>query len=254
MVMRDSLDRLFRRRGVRVVREPSLGLMAGDVYLSRLLREFAFDFAFDVGANAGQYAAKLRNDVGYAGRILSIEPIPELIAQLQTAFANDRNWSHMACALDRTEGTAEFNVMEGSQFSSLLAATAEFENSFKGKTRISKRIQVPVRRFDAVLREAQQQYGFRKPFLKLDTQGTELRILEGATEVLPQIAAIQLEISFATIYDDAPDFHRIFDFMGDSGYEISGLFPNNYGHFPRLLEMDAVFVRRELMPANADLR
>jgi FkbM family methyltransferase len=254
MMMRDSLDRLFRRRGVRVVREPSLGLVAGDVYLSRLTREFAFDFVFDIGANAGQYAWKLRTDVGYTGHILSVEPIPELISQLRAAFANDPDWSHMACALDRAEGTTEFNVMEGSQFSSILTATAEFEGSFKGKTRISKRIQVPVRRFDAVFREMQQEHGFSNPFLKLDTQGTELRILEGATDVLPQIPAIQMEISFATIYDDAPDFYQMFQFMADSGYELSGLFPNNYGHFPRLLEMDAVFVRRELMPANADLK
>jgi hypothetical protein len=132
--------------------------------------------------------------------------------------------------------------------------TAEFEGSFKGKTRIAKRIQVPVRRFDAVFREMQQEHGFSNPFLKLDTQGTELRILEGATDVLPQIPAVQMEISFATIYDDAPDFYQMFQFMADSGYELSGLFPNNYGHFPRLLEMDAVFVRRELMPANADLK
>jgi len=254
MFMRDSLDRLVRRRGVRLVREPSLGLIAGDVYLSRLMREFAFDFVFDVGANAGQYASKLRTDVEYSGHILSIEPIPELIPQLRHTFADDREWSCMACALDRDESIAEFNVMEGSQFSSLLPAKADFADSFKGRTRVSRRIQVPVRRFDTVFRETQRQHRFLKPFLKLDTQGTELRILEGAMEVLPQIPAIELEISFATLYDSAPDFQQVFQFMADADYELSGLFPNNYGHFPRLLEMDAVFLRRELMPPNAALR
>lgn len=254
MFISDSLDRLVRRRGVRLVREPSLGLIAGDVYLSRLMREFAFDFVFDVGANAGQYASKLRTDVGYSGHILSIEPIPELIACLQATFAGDREWSCMACALDHAETVAEFNVMEGSQFSSLLPAKADFAGSFKGMTRIARRIQVPVRRFDTVFRETQQQHRFSKPFLKLDTQGTELRILEGAMDVLPQIPAIELEISFATIYDNAPDFHQVFQFMAAAGYELSGLFPNNYGHFPRLMEMDAVFVRGELMPPNTELR
>jgi FkbM family methyltransferase len=254
MSIRSTVDDVLSRRGLRILNEANLGLAAGDVYLTRLFKEFDFDFVFDVGANTGQYALHLTKSLGYAGRILSIEPIPELIRALKSALSHEPQWSHMACALDRTEGTAEFNVMVGSQFSSLLKPAVEFAHSFEGKLRVAATIDVPVRTLDAVFREAQLKHGFSRSFLKLDTQGTELPVLEGGPQALSQICAIQTEVSFTAIYEGAPDFHRIFEFMKEAGYDLSGLFPNNQGHFPRLLEMDAVFVRRDLMPKTSDIR
>jgi hypothetical protein len=55
---------------------------------ARLLRAYDIDFVVDVGANAGQYAAGLRA-AGYAGRIVSFEPLTAPHRALAGATARD---------------------------------------------------------------------------------------------------------------------------------------------------------------------
>ena len=50
--------------------------------LSRFLSDFRVDCVFDIGANTGQYGARLRQ-TGYRGLIVSFEPNPSAFAKLQ---------------------------------------------------------------------------------------------------------------------------------------------------------------------------
>jgi SAM-dependent methyltransferase len=86
--------------------------------LSRFLSDFRVDCVFDVGANTGQYATRLRQ-IGFHGLIISLEPNPATFAELQAAAAADPKWIVKQIALDSEPRTLMFNVMKSDRFSSL---------------------------------------------------------------------------------------------------------------------------------------
>jgi FkbM family methyltransferase len=243
----DLLNRLVSGQGYSCVRKDELGLAAGHHYLKRLFEHFSFDFVFDVGANNGQYARLLRKEIGFGGHILSVEPIPDIVRKLTEKSRHDPHWSIHEAALDSTPGSADFNIMVGHEFSSLMAPSGQFDGKFHGQQKIKETIRVKVETLDDLFRSQEAAFEFRKPFIKLDTQGTELRVLDAAGYALERIPAIQLEVSFQVIYEGAPDISESIRFMADHGFSLSGLFANNRGHFPRLIEMDAVFIKSSLL-------
>lgn len=82
------------------------------------------------------------------------------------------------------------------------------------------------------------------PFLKIDTQGYEVRVLDGATALLNVIIGLQLELSFVPLYEG----HKLYDALADRlralGFSIWGIWPGI--HEPnsgRMLQVDVVFFR-----------
>lgn len=60
-------------------------------------------------------------------------------------------------------------------------------------------------------------------FLKMDVQGAEIDILEGASLLLPTINWIYLEVSFTECNQGAPQYKQVADYLYDKGYHISDL-------------------------------
>src|SRR5262249_33665755 len=91
------------------------------------IRSRDIDLVVDVGANIGQYAESLRKD-GYAGWIVSAEPVGAVHEALAERAAGDRRWKTLNVAFGERDGQAEINVSKASVFSSirrqLPAATA----------------------------------------------------------------------------------------------------------------------------------
>jgi hypothetical protein len=62
------------------------------------LRQFKIDLVLDVGANMGQFASEIRH-CGYAGRIVSFEPLSQAHGQLLQSSAGDSLWeAYPRCA------------------------------------------------------------------------------------------------------------------------------------------------------------
>lgn len=217
-------------------------------HLQQFFKHFQVDCVFDVGANAGQYASMLRTEVGYQGNIVSFEPIPELAQRLRAHAATEQSWFVEELALDEKEGQASFNVLAGNQFSSLHAVSSAGADLFKKQTQLSRRIEVRTSTLAIQLRKYQEKLGFKRPFLKMDTQGHDVAVANGAGDQLGKFVGLQSELAVKRLYDDSPSFEEALDFYRTRGFELSALVPNNFGHFPRLLEIDCIMFRKDLEP------
>jgi len=82
------------------------------------------------------------------------------------------------------------------------------------------RIKVPAITLD----EAAEKYGIDGiTFLKLDTQGTELAILQGGVKrVLPSVLAILVEMEFVSVYRQQPLFSEVHMFLENHGFRVMG--------------------------------
>lgn len=243
----DALDSIVRSRGYGIYIPSQLGLEYGVEILKRTLEFAAIDMVFDIGANAGQYATSLRKAVKYRGPIVCVEPIPELGERIRQL--NDPLVEVHSFALGDTPQTTDFNIMAGDQFSSLRKPAQAYDGKFFGQHSIARTIQVKVETFAALYEQTRRRHAFKNLLLKIDTQGTELDVLKGAGPLVTEIPVVQMEISFDPIYEGAPHFSETITTMEQQGYVLSGMFPNNdSSKVLRLLEMDAVFLRRERFP------
>ncbi|NMG06553.1 FkbM family methyltransferase [Brasilonema sp. UFV-L1] len=211
-------------------------------FLIKLLKNHNVDTVIDVGANLGQYATEIRTE-GFDGRILSIEPIPEVFSSLQKARAKDSKWSGFNFALGSENGTTQINLTNFSDLSSILEPT-EYARSVAPAFEIKEKIQIPLKTLDSFWEE--NKLDNSKVFLKLDCQGFEEQILEGAHESLKKVVGVQMELSLKALYKNQRLYNESIAFMKEKNFEIYHILPVfsdiNTG---RLLDMDGFFFKSQ---------
>lgn len=245
-------------RHIRELRDRALAVrlaLAGRVHqypeiqaLRRFLGAFAVDCVFDVGANRGQYATMLRRDAGFDGTILSFEPNPDIFSELERNASSDRRWHVFNMALSDFDGMASFNIMAADQFSSLKAPSGEQDAIFAERNRVTRTVDMQCRRLESLLPDLRRAHGFARPFLKMDTQGHDQSVCEGAGGALRDMAGVQTELGVRPIYEGGTGYRAMIDWLAEHGFVPSAFFANNKGHFPLLVEMDGIFVNRALLP------
>lgn len=205
------------------------------------LRKFEIDLILDVGANKGQFASEIRK-YGYAGRIVSFEPLSQAHRELLHASAGDRMWeAHTRCALGDHEGEVEINIAGNSESSSILPMLELHRNAAPEAIYQGKEI-VPIKTLDAVagsyLKDA------RSAFLKIDTQGFEWQVLDGARDTLPHLKGIMVELSLVPLYDGQRLWREVVDRLEGAGFTLwtfrSAFTDPSVG---RTLQIDGVFYR-----------
>ena len=250
---RQAANLLERMSGNLIIPAHELHLLPERLHLRRLFDYLDIDCVFDVGANAGQYATMLREQVGYRGPIISFEPIPELAASLRERAAQDPDWHIQAMALDREAGTATFHVMRENEFSSLRRPAGNQPGTFAAANDIVRDIQVERSTVQAQMQRWQTQLGFKRPFLKMDTQGNDLAVMEGAGDSLATFAGLQTELAILRLYDGSADFAATLSACQDKGFVVSAFVPNNEGKFPVLAEIDCILINKALAPADVQI-
>lgn len=227
--------RLARKAGLDV--QHHIPANSWSARLPAFLDQLGVSLIFDVGANTGQFAQETF-DWGYRGEILSFEPLYEAHATLcDNARASRHNWQVATrCALGAEKGTSTFYEAGNSVSSSMLAMMRGHEEAAPNSVVIHK-LEVPVQRLDAF-------HIVRPAYVKIDVQGAEMMVLQGATGVLDQIAAFQLEMNIAPLYEGQASPEQITAWMADRGFELWDLVPGfRHPETYRLLQYDAVYVR-----------
>jgi FkbM family methyltransferase len=209
--------------------------------LVRILGHHGIDVVLDVGANVGQYAARLRQG-GWGGRIVSFEPLPDAHAALEQAAAPDALWEIAPrMALGASAGTLSLNVSAESDMSSALPFVPEMADLLDSAAYTGS-VTAPLARLDEVFGEYAGNTG--RVLLKIDTQGTEAAVLEGASGVLDRICGIQLELSIVPVYQGERTYLDMIAALGELGFHPALFIPGYFNHrSARLISMDGVFIR-----------
>jgi FkbM family methyltransferase len=206
-----------------------------------MLAQRGITLVLDVGANVGQFAQSLRMR-GYAGRIVSFEPLAKAHARLRKASQRDPLWIVPdAVAIGDNPGSTVLHVAGDSVSSSLLEMLDAHRHAAPDSAYIGSE-SVPVAKLDTAAAEFLQPQD--EVFLKIDVQGFESQVLAGASNLLPKIKGLMLELSLVPCYRDQMVFQPMLEFLVQQGFELWNLIPGTAeSETPRLLQVDAVFFR-----------
>jgi FkbM family methyltransferase len=188
------------------------------IVLWYVLKKLSINCVIDVGANRGQFGTLLRG-IGYRGWIISFEPIKASYEELKKAAARRPPWRAFPYALGAADERREINVTEGNVFSSFLRPCEESQVRFP-KNRTEKREEVDVRRLDCILETCLTDIPSPRIYLKLDTQGFDLPVLQGARAILPRVLGLQTEVSFHDIYHGMANFVESVSKFQAAGFEV----------------------------------
>jgi FkbM family methyltransferase len=219
-------------------------------HLRLLFERYAVDCVLDVGANAGQYAAELRQ-AGYRGRLLSFEPVPQLCVRLRAAAAGDAAWTVHPIALGRQAGVAELNVTRHDVFTSFREPLPFAGQRFGEGTEVARRERVAVRRLEDVLDELLGGGPPPRCFLKMDTQGYDLEVFAGLGRWARHVVGLQSEVAAIALYTGMPRMAEAIAHYEAAGFELTGLFPVSRDEpTGRVIEFDCVLVRAAALPPD----
>jgi FkbM family methyltransferase len=207
-----------------------------------LLSSNHIDMIFDIGANVGQYASQIRSG-GYKGKIVSFEPLSDAYAQLLQNSRKDADWIVAPRAVVGDEDRqVDINISENSLSSSIMPMLQSHIDAHPSSRYLSTQ-KVTMSRLDTIA--PQYLNPTTSAYLKIDTQGAESKVLDGASQTLPRIKGIQIELSFVPLYEGQPLFLDIVHRLLDLGFDIHGILPVFIDpETGRLLQADGIFFRR----------
>jgi FkbM family methyltransferase len=211
--------------------------------LAELLKLYQVETVFDVGANAGMSGRYFRN-LGFTGKLVSFEPVSRYYKMLAAEANGDPLWTCINAAVAEAEGEQEINVSGGQGgASSFLNKTGNTWSS-SPELEYVDRERVRVTTID---RAAQEHYpAGERLFLKLDVQGYERKVLEGASQTLARIVGLRIELSVSPTYEDEPPMFEIMDFLSQQGFRLCAIEPAWSNVKTReIYQMDGVFFRTE---------
>ena len=199
------------------------------------------DTVIDIGANKGQTRDSLRR-AGYRGNIISVEPIPALYDLLLKKSKKDARWTILPpVALGEQNGEMEMNVSFAPDMSSALPSTPVLMTAYP-KTRVVEKVKVPVKTLDAFY-DGLDLDG-KNVFIKIDTQGYEMKILKGGLKTLSAIAGLQIEMSLLELYKGETLFDEIVAFLKVNGFRPHMIADISFSRaLRRQLQVDGVFYK-----------
>ena len=215
---------------------------------------------FDVGANIGQSVERFRKYLPSA-LIFSFEPNPDVFKIL-----NKRNDKKLKCFnvglgllnsnllfyKQPDSGSGSFYKLKKNSDDFILSNTIEaLKNTNKttlkdNNIKFNTPIFVPVRTLKSIAKEHKINY---IDILKIDTQGSEKKVLYGAGEILKKTLIIELEVIFANNYNNST-FGEMVNFLEKLNFVLweipyIGKFVTN--KINRINSIDVQFVNKKLL-------
>jgi FkbM family methyltransferase len=166
---------------------------------------------FDVGANIGQTAGTIVRHFPRS-RVYSFEPVPSTFQELVRQTTKHPNVEPLCRALGEIRGLVPMTVVPLSGSNTLLAAGLDAN----GKPRV----QVQVDTVESFCRERAIHH---ISLLKIDTEGYEMKVLQGAKDLLAngRVDFVLAECDFLRRNEEPHgDFVEIFSYLSAFGFQV----------------------------------
>jgi FkbM family methyltransferase len=213
-----------------------------DLLNSKWIKQFNIKTVVDVGANAGQFAQKVREALPDV-MIISFEPIPTEFKLLIENFKKDTNFKGVQKAVGNENGMISFELNEFSPTSSILPIS-DLQKEFYPNTGKVTKVDVPIITLDTYF-ATNQIVG--PTVLKIDVQGFEDKVILGSCEFLKKVAIVYIECSFKEFYEGQPLFDDIYTLMKTNNFIFKGVGEQlNAGKLGEPSQIDAIFINRNL--------
>jgi FkbM family methyltransferase len=204
----------------------------------KLIENNEINHILDVGANFGQYGLNTFAS-GYKGKISSFEPVSKAYSILNKNAKNYTRWNTYQFALGNIEGESEINISGNSVSSSILDMLPQHVKSAPDSSYIGKE-KIQIKTLDAIFNDIIHKGD--NIYLKVDTQGYEKMVIEGAEKSLSKIKLIQLELSLVHLYSLDILFEEMVSYMKSKNFTLvsleDGFTDKTTG---QLLQIDGIF-------------
>ena len=210
--------------------------------LAQLARGKPVDMIFDVGANVGDVAQAFAAQFPLS-TVHCFEPAAATFRRLTAAVQGQRRIVPHHMALGREDGTATLHLNRDCATNSLLpnaGTIGAFADNAPAVQPIGTEA-ATVCRLDTF---CSQQRIASIDILKMDTQGYELAVLEGAGELLSDYAIrfVYLEVLFVPLYEGQAEFGGVYDLLRHASYQLVGLYGGARSPQGYLKWCDALFM------------
>jgi len=198
----------------------------------------------DVGAHGGWFF-HCWQDWCPAATVHAFEPYPESFRAMEAIYGSDPRVTLNQIGIGNSCGTLPLKVMADSKVSnSFLAHCPGTWDEIRYRTGEISEVQVPVTTLDAYCarRSIASVY-----LMKIDVQGFELRVLQGAHATLAKTDHILVESAIRPLYEEAGTFTEVVSYLQQAGFHLMAIRAWHRGNHV-LMETDMLFRRNDLAP------
>ncbi len=224
-------------KGVFLV-DPDQHLAAAIRFIRSQVSPTADEIIIDVGGAGGGTSIYFAE--AFPGlKVFCVEPNPRMLPALKSVAAQNRNIIVAPLALGRTVGEATLHVTANNYSSSLneidLAELQQTPADFQERLHEDQQVKVRTSSLDEEFRSHK-----RVLLIKLDTQGTELEILNGGTETLARTQFVLVEMNNHRLYKNTCQYYEVDEFLRSRSFKLADIIVTYRGD-DGVTEYDALY-------------
>lgn len=234
--MRKIIKKIVKAFGYKISKNSSVLLLDENPYIAIKDKLIGDELIFfDIGANWGQTTNTMRHHYPDA-KIYGFEPSKNCFESLQSNFESD-TVRFYNFAVGSSCGQLEFNEYSWSALNSLL------KRAYGSATIVATYLVEVVTVDDFCKNNAVSHIHL----LKTDTEGYELNVLKGASDMMKRnaIQFVYVEVFFNENYVGQSSFGDIYNFLLENGFELVRFYDVLYTDEGLASKTDALFINKK---------